>query len=152
MEHRHCPGRLAICRSVQQYKEVISSKLKQLFLLAIVLSIAHGIEELATGFYNTDRSFLLTVGKVGGNLAVAFVIYWLILWGLFWLAYMLVVRGKWIRILSGIVGVVMLLELQHLYEVVATGKYYPGAYTAILFPIIGFFFWKELIKNWSKYG
>ncbi len=128
----------------------MSAKLQKLFLLSILLFISHGIEEFATGFYNIDRSFLLTVGKLGGSLAVVFIIYQLVLWALLWVAYVLVVRGKWIRILSSVIGLVMLLELQHLYEVAVTGKYYPGAYTAVLFPVIGFFFWKELLNNYKK--
>ena len=124
--------------------------MQKIFLLSIVLFIVHGIEELATGFYNVDWSFLLVFGKLGGNLSVIFIIYQLILYILLWLAYTLVARGKWVRVLSSIVGSVMLLELQHLYEVVVTGKYYPGAYTAVLFPIVGFFFWKELVNNYKK--
>ena len=127
---------------------MISLRLRTLFLIGIVVFIVHGIEEFVTGFYNIDRSFLLTVGKLGSNLSMIFIIYQLILWSLLGLAYTWIAQAKCTRTLSSVVGLVMLLELQHLYEVVVTAQYYPGAYTAILFPIIAYFFWKELIKNW----
>jgi len=130
---------------------MISQKLRTIFLLAVALFVVHGIEEFLTGFYNIDWLFLLVFGKLGSSLAQTFIIYQLVLWALLGLSYVLVIRGKGTRILSSIIGVIMLLELQHLYEVAVTGKYYPGAYTAILFPIIGFLFWKELIKEYKKY-
>ncbi len=128
---------------------MISQKFKTYFLIAIIIFILHGLEEYATQFYAIDKSYLITIGSINTS-GSTFLIYQFILWALLGLVYILVVRGKWSKILSVIVGLTLFFELQHLYEVALTGKYYPGAYTAILFPIIAFFFWKELLKSYKK--
>ena len=54
---------------------MISTKLKNIFLISIILFITHGVEEFFTGFYNIDKSFLLTVGKISNNLPLVFILY-----------------------------------------------------------------------------
>lgn len=128
---------------------MISSKLKTIFIISIPIFIAHGLEEFFTKFYNVDKSFLLTVGKISDNLALAFIFYQITLWLLLLLAYFLFRKNKLVLPISIIFIFVMTLELQHLYETLITGKYYPGTYTAVLFPIIAFFFLKELLNNYK---
>ena len=43
-------------------------------------------------------------------------------------------------------GIIFIYELHHLYKAVLTGGYYPGLITALLFPVIGYFYWRELLK------
>lgn len=129
---------------------MISQKLKNIFILSIILFVAHGVEEFFTGFYNVDKSFLLTVGKISDNLPLAFIFYQIILWLLLLLAYFLIRKNKLVLPISIILIVVMMLELQHLYETLITGRYYPGTFSAIIFPFIAFFFLKELLNNYKK--
>ncbi len=128
---------------------VEKNSFKTFFLIAIIIFILHGLEEYATQFYTIDKSYLITIGSISTT-GSTFLIYQFVLWALLGLAYILIVRGKWSKVLSVVVGLILLFESQHLYEVALTGKYYPGAYTAILFPIIAFFFWKELLKSYKK--
>lgn len=128
---------------------MISQKLKNIFVFSIIFFIAHGVEEFLTGFYNVDKSFLLTVGKISNNLSLAFILYQIILWLLLLLAYFFVKKNKWVLPISITLIVLMILELQHLYETLIIGKYYPGTYTAVIFPIIAFLFWKELRKQFA---
>ena len=128
---------------------MISQKLKNIFLLSIILFIAHGVEEFFTGFYNVDKSFLLTVGKISNNLPLVFILYQVILWMILSLAYFFIKKNKWVFPISITLIVFMILELQHLYETLITGKYYPGTFTAIIFPFIAFFFLKELRKQFA---
>lgn len=126
---------------------MISQKLKNIFILSIILFVAHGVEEFFTGFYNVDKSFLLTVGKLSNNLPLVFIFYQIILWLILLLAYFFLRKNKWVFPIPITLIILMILELQHLYETLITGKYYPGTYTAVIFPLLAFLFWKELIKN-----
>jgi len=44
----------------------------------------------------------------------------------------------------------LVFELWHIYKAVSVGGYYPGLYTGLLLPIVGYFYWRELIVNLSK--
>ena len=62
---------------------------------------------------------------------------------------MLLRGGKAVLILFGVIGFFLFFEVHHIVEAVIVGGYYPGLVTALLLPIVGFFFWKELIRNWK---
>ena len=46
-------------------------------------------------------------------------------------------------------GAVYILQLHHIWKAAVSWSYYPGLITALAFPVIGFFFWKELIKSFQ---
>jgi len=46
-----------------------------------------------------------------------------------------------------LLGLVYLFELSHVYDAIAAHSYYSGVYTSILLLCVGFFYWKELLKN-----
>ena len=48
-----------------------------------------------------------------------------------------------------VLGLFLVLEPLHILNAAFTGQYYPGMITAALFPIVAFFFWKELIKEFN---
>lgn len=123
-----------------------SNRLNNLFLLTILLSVVHGLEEYVTGFYNVDWSFLLIFHRFGNNLAVTFILYQVALYVLLFVLYAFVRKDIWTKPILLTMSIVMILELQHIYETVITGKYFPGAYTAILFPILAFALWREIKK------
>ena len=122
---------------------MISNKLKNLFYISIPLFIAHGVEEYFTGLYNFDPFYQLF-----SNPKIVFVFVVLVLLNvLLIISYILVQKNKWSLALSTALGILLVLELIHIYDAMRVGGYYPGLYTALVFPIIGFFFWKELLKN-----
>lgn len=123
-----------------------SNKLLNLFLFSIVLVVVHGLEEYFTGFHNVDWSFLLIFGRFSNNLAVTYILYQIALYALLFALYACIKKGIWVKPIVLTVSIIMVLELQHVYELVITGKYYPGAYTAILFPVLAFALWRELKK------
>ncbi|MBS3148564.1 HXXEE domain-containing protein [Candidatus Woesearchaeota archaeon] len=129
---------------------MVSKKLQQLFLISIPLFVVHGLEEYWTGFYNVDPIFKIVFNSFGTmNLFQAlFLLFQIMLWALFIFSY-LILRKKWLIGLMAILGVVFIFEIHHLIEAVILRAYYPGSISALLFPIIGFFYWKELIKNWN---
>lgn len=129
----------------------MTTKLKNLFLLSIILFILHGTEELITGFYNIDpqvKAMFSFVEKMTPFHA-AFLVFQIMLWLVLAVSYLLLQGEKWQLRLMAIPGLVMIYELYHIYKSITLGSYYPGLITALFFPIIGYFFWKELIKNYK---
>jgi len=130
---------------------MISQKLKTIFFISIPVFIAHGLEEYFHGFYNVDSSFkfffhYFDAMSIPQSTFVLFQI-------MFWLALIvfafLITSGKWQLRFMVIPGLIYILELHHFWKALMLGGYYPGVITAIAFPIIGFLFWKELLKNFQ---
>ena len=130
----------------------MTQKLKNIFLLSIILFIAHGTEELATGLYNVDRHVKFMFGFVENltSIHAAFSVFQIMLWLILIISYLLILGPKWQLRLMFIPGLVFIYELHHIYKAIMVGGYYSGLITALLFPIVAFFFWKELIKNISE--
>lgn len=128
----------------------VSKKLKTLLLFSVVIVYLHFFEEVITGFYHNDwimkyiSSNFQTINQAqyyGSH------IVWILMIGP---AALLVLGGKWtLRILT-FYGLFFVFELHHLIDAIRTLNYYPGVVTNIAFEIIGFFYWKELIKNWKE--
>jgi len=130
---------------------MISNKLQNIFLLSIPLFIAHGLEEYFTGFYKVDSIFLFIFQsfETMSVFQATFLLFQIMLWALLIIAYLMLSRRFVIGLLT-ILGVFFVLELHHLIDALIRLEYYPGMITGILFPVIGFFYWKELIKNWKQ--
>ncbi len=125
---------------------MISQKLKTILKIAFLISIAHGLEEYITGFYKIDKSYLISIGRLSttGN---AFLVYQLVFWLLFLMLLILTHKEKKVFGLIILVGILMTLEVQHLYEAIVRFEYYPGLWTSLLFIPAAFLFWKELLKQ-----
>lgn len=131
---------------------MITEKLQSLFLLATLLWIAHGIEELATGMYRVDSHvhFMFWFVHPLTPIHAAFLIFQIMLWLLLVISYVLLQGPRWQLRLMYIPGLVLIYEFHHFYNAIEVGGYYPGLITALLFPIVGFFFWKELLKTFRS--
>jgi len=126
--------------------------LQTTFLFSIPLFIAHGLEEYFTGFYDVDSIFYLAF-KLFENMSIfqaTFLLFQIMLWVLLIISYLILMR-KWILGLLTLLGLVFVFELHHLIKALLFLGYYPGLITAFLFPIAGFFYWKELMKMWRQY-
>ena len=127
---------------------MITNRLKNIFALSIPLFIAHGMEEILTGFYNIDSQAEFWFGNLN-FLPVAqatFILFQIMIWLLLIVGYLLLLGPKWQLRLMFIPGIVLIYELHHLYKAFEVGGYYPGLITAVPLYIIGFLFWKELLK------
>lgn len=129
---------------------MISKKLRILLLLSIPVFIIHGIEEYLTDFYSIDNwiknlsAFLNIAPKI-------FFIVQQISWWILLILTALVIENKTILFAMSIfTGLIMIFEMQHLILSLSSQAYSSGLITALLFPILGFFYWKELIKQWGK--
>lgn len=131
---------------------MITKKLKIIFGISIPLFIAHGIEEFATHFYNIDVHSQEIFGALSGlsNHGATFVTFQIMLWLLLAVSLLLILGERWRFNVLAIAGLVYVYELHHIYKAVSASGYYPGLYTALVFPIIGFFFWKEWLQINSK--
>ena len=133
---------------------MVSNKLKNLFLLSIPLFIVHGIEEYLTKFYDVYPllNFKWTENMFYSIPQATFLTVQIMWWLLLLIAYVLLRRDKGTLYLMILVGLIYIYELTHILSAIIIQGYTPGFITAILFPFITFFYWKELIKNWRNYG
>src|SRR3989344_4296074 len=119
---------------------------KNLFLLSTFLFVLHGIEEIFTGFYAIDSHVAFVFGWLEPFLSLqsTFIFFQLLLWVFLFSVYFFLLDGKWGTAVAVIIGLVFIYELDHLYKAATVGGYYPGLWTALLFPVFGFFYWREL--------
>ena len=131
---------------------MISQKLKTIFYISIPVFVAHGLEEYFNGFYNVDSSFkfffhyfeTMTIPQA------TFLLFQIMLWLAFIVFAFLITSEKWRLRLMILPGIIYFFELHHIWKTLESWSYYPGAITAIAFPIIGFLFWRELLKEFSR--
>lgn len=134
---------------------MISTKLKTIFAISIPLFIAHGIEEIMTGFYSVDAldAYLFQPFAQLSLHGVMFVTFQLMLWLLLIVSLALLSGDRWRFRMLAVIGVVYVFELHHVFKAILAGGYYPGLITSLAFPVIAYFFWKEWIavyKNIKK--
>ena len=132
---------------------MISKKLKTIFALSIPLFIAHGVEEYFTALYNVDShvKFMFGYFFTLPTPQAIFLLFQIMLWFTLIISLLLISGEKWQLRLMVIPGLIYIYELHHFWKAFEVWSYYPGLITAIAFPIIGFLFWKELLKNFKKH-
>jgi len=132
---------------------MISWKLRRIFLISILVFVVHGTEEYITSFYTVDHSYLYLVEKlqIVENQELVFILYQLgILIALLLIA--IFVRDRLSTLMVyGLIGIFMLLEVQHIIESIIQTTYYPGAISSFIFLIIAYYFWKEWFKEIKRY-
>lgn len=128
--------------------------MRNLFLTAVILWVAHGVEELATGFYAVDSQvkFMFGFTEKLTSLHASFLVFQIMLWLILIVSYLLILGPKSQLRLIIIPGIILVYELYHIYKAVAVGGYYPGLITALGFPIIAFLFWQQLLKEFKSHG
>ena len=132
---------------------MITSKLRTIFIISIPFFIAHGLEELFNSFYNIDWSVKVIFGFLN-EMPVPQATFW-VFQIMMWLALIVIaflISGeKWRLRIMFIPGIIFIVELHHIWKALETWNYYPGVITAIPLTILGFFFWRELLKNWKNH-
>ena len=130
---------------------MISKRLKNIFAISIPVFMAHGLEEYFTGFFDIDNisRFVFSPLETMPVLQATFLLLQIMIWLLLIVSLLLITNVKWQLRLMIIPGLIYIFELHHLWKAVMSWGYYPGSVTAIAFPIIGFLFWKELLKHYK---
>ncbi len=131
---------------------MISYRLRLLVFLSSILIVLHGIEEYLTNFHHIDPIFLFVFAPLlkGNANQAAFVTFQIMAWMLLFSSFVLLQGRKWILRMLCILGIVMIFELHHFVEAMMTQSYYSGLLTASLFPVLAFFYWKELLKEFRR--
>ncbi len=128
---------------------MISHQLKRIFLSSLVLIYAHGLEEIIGGFQHFD-SFMIFGAKYLGTTPETF--YWishLIWWISLPVLFFLFNKSRLGLALMSLYGLVFIVELHHPIKGFLVGRYYPGMITALLYPVFGFFYWRQIINDWK---
>lgn len=130
---------------------MISNKLKFILFLTLGLIYLHGLEEIITGF-SFDDPWMVYFGNLVETKTEVF--YWTfhIMWWILVPVGIILLIGskKWMYSLLALFGIVYFTELHHVIKAIIAGHYYAGMITASLYPILGIFYWKELLNNWRK--
>ena len=131
---------------------MITEKLRTIFLISIPVFIAHGIEEYITGLYTIDSHVHAMFGYFATlpSPQAVFLLFQIMLWFTLIISYLLLLGEKWRFRLMFIPGFVFIYELHHLYKALVVGRYYPGLMTAFVLYIVGYFYWKELIRTLNQ--
>lgn len=126
--------------------------LRTIFYLSIPIFIVHGIEEYLTGFASIDPIFAFVfrpVISMATNQGL-FIVFQGMVWLLLIVSALLLLDERWQQRLILIPGILYILEIHHLIEVVIRRSYYPGSFTAIAFPILAYYFWKEYMRSFHS--
>ncbi|MBA3724813.1 MAG: HXXEE domain-containing protein [Candidatus Levybacteria bacterium] len=129
---------------------MISKKLKTITHVALIVIYLHGLEEIITGFYHNDSTMAFLGNYFNASASqfywVSHVIWWVSLPILF-IAVLKIKKLFWLMV---VFGSVFFIEIHHVVKALFSMTYYPGMITAIIYPFIGFFYWRELINNFKK--
>lgn len=127
---------------------MITQKLKVIFSLSVPVFIAHGLEEYLTGFYDVDTLFksVFRSFETMSNRQATFLLFQIMIWLLYIVTAFLIANEQWRLRLMVIPGLIYIFELHHIVMAINAFGYYPGVITALLFPVIGFFYLREYIR------
>lgn len=128
---------------------LVSNKVKKLFLVLVVLFMLHGVEEYLTGFYKVDLSLAQFFGffEIIPWPQAVFLLFQAMWWLILVLILLFIFVKKWSYYAMIIIGLITLLEIHHIYKALAQMAYYPGLLTSLLIVVVGIFFLKELLRH-----
>lgn len=126
---------------------MISRKLHRLFLITVVLLAIHMAEEFFMSAYHELHIFDVVKGRFEDPLRGALLIAIILIGYTLLVLTLYTFGGKWELRAMAVFSFVYVLELSHLIPVLFMHIYEPGAVTAAFFPILGFLFIRELVRN-----
>ncbi len=131
-----------------------TTKLQNLFLIAIVIGLLHVLEQWFFGFElafaDLEKKFLNFQGLFD-NPDKAFLVLVTILL-ILWMTtiYFLLRGGKWRGVVPLIFGFIYISEIHHLISAFEIQAYYPGAITGTFMFFLGVIFLKKSIKFFGE--
>ena len=127
----------------------MTNSFQVVFLLSMLLNYLHGAECIATKFYEKEPHFYFFARYLKTIPQATYFVFHASFWLFLVMAFFLLRGGNWIFIPLGLYGTVFFTELHHALKGIRRMKYYPGMITSFLFPILGVFYWIELVKLWQ---
>jgi hypothetical protein len=115
--------------------------------LAFIAMLLHTVEEYTTKLWNFDPFMIYMSARFpisGANIYLSAQILVMLLISV---VTVLAFKNKFNKPLEIILGLVFFLELLHPYNSLRIWGYYSGLYTGLALLIIGYFYWKELLKT-----
>ena len=127
---------------------MVSTSFAIIFLLSVLLHYAHGVECVKAKFYEAEPNFYFFTRKLKTIPESVYFVFHGSFWLFILLAFFLLLGGRWIFIPLCLYGLLFLTEGHHFIKAAQRKKYYPGAITSVLFPILGVLYWFQLISMW----
>ena len=125
---------------------MITKRIVNIFLLSILAFYLHGLEEVLTGFYHVDPTIQWLAGQFNSVDQAVYYMFHFWWWMILPIAFLLLKGGKWVYPVLVFYGLVLFFESYHVMRALVDWHYFPGMITAFAIPVIGVFYWKELIK------
>lgn len=118
------------------------------FLFSITLMMAHKFECFVKAEWKVGPVYLyiLDLGLDKGKMVFLTFVTMLFV-GLLWCFVIMSWRYGQLSFLT-FWGLTFILELHHIIRVLIAGSYYTGLFTAIVYVLFGFIYWRELIMNY----
>jgi len=111
------------------------------------------MEEYYTNFHNIDPTFNKLYEPFHNivSASAAFFIFQLVVLILLAVIYWIRMSGKQIKWIMVIVGLLYIVELQHIIETIQQKHYYPGLITSFALIGLGAVYWVKLYKELKKH-
>ena len=121
-----------------------------------LIVLVHGVEEYYMGLKGrisadmlTGVSFMPTISSFP-KLQAIYIVYIIMQVILFVIIAISFSNSEKLKLgLLTLIGFLFIYQCHHIVEGILHLKYNPGFFTAFLFLIVGFFFWKELLKKFT---
>ena len=124
-------------------------KIQKIIFVSTFIFFAHSVEEYLTNFPNIDWSVLSFAKLLNITPLLTWLIIQIVLFAFLIFSQLFILKKSvpwWFALIfTGI----MLIELSHIYFTITRRLYYPGFYTSLAFPILGFYFF-QTYRNYCK--
>lgn len=131
-------------------QRMLSKRFQLILVLSLLLNYLHGFECILTKFYDLQPNFYFFTEYLHSIHESVYFVFHGTFWVFILLAFFLLKGGKWIFIPLALYGSVFFTEFHHFVRGVLMMSYYPGMITSLFFPILGVFYWKEVLQLWKK--
>ena len=132
---------------------MVSKRLKTILLLTLGIIYLHGLEEVISGFQYDDPWMIWFADFFSTKTEVFYWSFHIMWWLLIPISLLFIFGGrKWTYFLLSLFGLAYFIELHHPIKALVFSRYYPGMITGLLYPVVGIFYWGQLIKDWRNYA
>ncbi len=133
--------------------KIVSNRLRRIFFVSLGLIYLHGIEEVLTGFQFNDSFMVFFAGLFDITPASFYWISHIIWWVMVPLLYFVFRNNTRVLFpLLALFGLVFVIEIHHLVKGLIAFSYYPGAVTAFFYTVVGYFYWKQVLRDSNILG
>ena len=124
-----------------------SKRIRLLFLLSVLLMFVHKVECYFTSEWQVAPAYLLIQHlnfSAGKKVFLTFIIT--LFFSLLWLITATCWKFGLIAFLA-FWGLTFFLEIHHSVRSILSDGYYSGFYSSIIYILLGFFYWRELLQQ-----